>query len=173
LLFSSPEHLRDGRGPLPSPPMPKKTEEKDMSGLRTAWNPWREMNRLRREVDQMTNGDWWTNLRRTGAFPAVNALESKDGLLLTAELPGIDASQLEVHVDKDSVTIAGKRAAQQPREESYVRRERWFEHFRRTIDLPFDVDSDKCEAVYEKGVLTLKLARSPEHEPKKLSIKAG
>jgi HSP20 family protein len=54
-----------------------------------------------------------------------------------------------------------------------VRRERWFEPFRRTVELPFDVDPDKCEAVYEKGVLTLKLERRPEYEPKKLSIKAG
>jgi HSP20 family protein len=71
------------------------------------------------------------------------------------------------------VTIAGQRAAPATREDSYVRRERWFEPFRRTLELPFEVDADKCDAVYEKGLLTLKLARTPEHEPKKLTIKAG
>jgi HSP20 family protein len=133
------------------------------------------MNRLRQELDQMTNSEWWPNLRRTTAFPAINALESEKGLTLTAELPGIDASQLDVHVDKDSVTIAGQRAAASAgtKDESYVRRERWFEPFRRTIEVPFDVDPGKCEALYEKGVLTLKLERVPEHEPKKLTIKAG
>lgn len=147
-----------------------------MSGMRTVWNPWRDMNRLRQELDQMTNGEWWPNLRRTTAFPAINALQSEQGLTLTAELPGIDASQLDVHVDKDSVTITGQRAAAAPagtNDESYVRRERWFEPLRRTVELPFDVDPDKCEAVYEKGVLTLKLERQAEHEPKKLTIKAG
>jgi HSP20 family protein len=146
-----------------------------MSGLRTAWNPWREMNRLRQDLEQMTSGDWWPNVRRTAAFPAVNALESPSGLVMTAELPGIDTSQLEVHVDKDSVTIAGQRTAQPAgaTEESYVRRERWFQPYRRTVELPFDVDPERCEAVYEKGVLTLKLQRKPEHEPKKLTIKAG
>ncbi len=145
-----------------------------MSRIRTVWNPWRDMNRLRAELDQLSNGDLWPNLRRGTSFPAVNALQNDQGLTLTAELPGIDASQLEVHVDKDSVTIAGQRAAApETREESYVRRERWFEPFRRTLELPFDVDADKCEAVYEKGVLTLKLARTAEHEPKKLTIKAG
>jgi HSP20 family protein len=80
-----------------------------------------------------------------------------------------------VHVDKDSVTIAGQRAStlNETNDASYVRRERWFEPFRRTVELPFDVDPEKCEAVYEKGVLTLKLERMPEHEPKKLTIKAG
>jgi HSP20 family protein len=147
-----------------------------MSRMRTAWNPWREMNRLRQELDQLAGrGEWWPNLRQTTPFPAINALESEKGLTLTAELPGIDASQLDVHVDKDSITIAGHRATAPttPKDESYVRRERWFEPFRRTVELPFDVDPDKCEAVYEKGVLTLKLERRPEHEPKKLSIKAG
>jgi HSP20 family protein len=144
--------------------------------MRTVWNPLREMNRLRQELDQLAGrGEWWPNLRQTTAFPAFNALESEKGLVLTAELPGIDASQLEVHVDKDSVTICGHRAAtaEGAKDESYVRRERWYEPFRRTVELPFDVDSDKCEAVYEKGVLTLTLERRPEHEPKKLTIKAG
>ena len=147
-----------------------------MSGMRTVWNPWREMNRLRQELDQLSGGgDWWPNLRRTSAFPAMNAYQSENGLTLTAELPGLDAAQLDVNVDKDSVTIAGQRTAALPetKDESYVRRERWFEPFRRTIELPFDVDPEKCEAVYEKGVLTLKLQRVPEHEPKKLTIKAG
>ncbi len=145
-----------------------------MSRMRTVWNPWQDMNCLRAELDQLSSGQWWPHVRRGASFPAMNALQSEQGLTLTAELPGIDASQLEVHVDKDSVTIAGKRATPpETREESYVRRERWFEPFRRTIELPFDVDADKCEAVYEKGVLTLKLARTPEHEPKKLTIKAG
>ncbi len=146
-----------------------------MSRMTTVWNPWRDMNRLRQELDQLTNAEWWPNPRRMAAFPAINALENEKGLVLTAELPGIDASQLDVQVDKDSVTIAGQRAGApaDTKDESYVRRERWFEPFRRTVELPFDVDPEKCEAVYEKGVLTLKLERRPEHEPKKLTIKAG
>ncbi|HET6328889.1 MAG TPA: Hsp20/alpha crystallin family protein [Planctomycetaceae bacterium] len=146
-----------------------------MSTMRTVWNPWREMSRLRQELDHAAGREWWPHLRRPVAFPAFNALESPTGLTLTAELPGLDASQLDVHVDKDSVTVSGQRAAAPAgtKAESYVRRERWFEPFRRTIELPFDVDPEKCEAVYEKGILTLKLARVPEHQPKKLTIKAG
>ena len=65
--------------------------------------------------------------------------------------------------------------AVQPRsaEEDYVRRERWFEPFKRTVELPFDVDPEKCDASYEKGVLTIRLERRPELQPKKLTIKAG
>src|SRR5580700_3509490 len=107
-------------------------EDHKMSRMRTVWNPWRDMNRLRVELDQLSNGNWWPHVRSGASFPAINALQNEQGLTLTAELPGIDASQLEVHVDKD-----------------------------------------KCEAVYEKGLLTLKLARTPEHEPTKLTIKAG
>jgi HSP20 family protein len=146
-----------------------------MSTMRTVWNPWREMNRLRQELDHAAGGEWWPHLRRPAAFPAFNALESPTGLTLTAELPGLDASQLDVHVEKNSVTVSGQRAAAPAgtKQESYVRRERWFEPFRRTVELPFEVDPEKCEAVYEKGILTLKLARVAEHQPKKLMIKAG
>jgi HSP20 family protein len=142
--------------------------------MTTVWNPWREMHRLRREMDQLFNPEWWPAARRTGAFPPVNMWSNEQGVVLTAELPGIDPAELDVSVEKDSLTLCGKRAGQPAQEDDqFVRRERWFEPFSRTIDLPFEVDPDRCEASYEKGVLTLKLQRAPEHQPKKLTIKAG
>jgi HSP20 family protein len=140
------------------------------------WNPWREMNRVRREMDQLFNYDWRpATWQHHAEFPPINAWENENGLVLSAELPGADASKLDVSLEKDSVTISGERAAEagQPTAESYVRRERWFEPFKRTFELPFDVNPDKCEATYEKGVLTVRLERSPEQQPKKLTIKAG
>src|SRR5580704_4168558 len=86
-------------------------EDHKMSRMRTVWNPWRDMNRLKVELDQLSNGNWWPHVRSGASFPAINALQNEQGLTLTAELPGIDASQLEVHVDKNSVTITGQRAA--------------------------------------------------------------
>jgi HSP20 family protein len=133
------------------------------------------MNRLRREMDHLMNYEWAPLARGTAAFPSVNLLESEKGLVLTAELPGLDPAQLDVSLEKDSLTISGARASLSPdaEGENYIRRERWFEPFKRTIELPFDVDPDKCDASYEKGVLTVRLERRPEVQPKKLTIKAG
>jgi HSP20 family protein len=149
--------------------------EKTMSRMSTHWNPWREMNRLRHEMDHLFNPQWAPLARGTVAFPPVNVWENEKGLLLTAELPGLDAAQLDVALEKDALTIGGARAgdSSQNAAEDYVRRERWFEPFKRTIELPFEVDPEKCDATYEKGVLTVRLERRPEVQPKKLTIKAG
>jgi len=141
----------------------------------TLWNPWRDMNRLRREMDRLVNYEWAPLVRGTAAFPPVNVWENEKGLVLTAEIPGLDPSQLDVSLEKDSLTISGGRAggSTETPEENFVRRERWFEPFKRTVELPFDVDPEKCDASYEKGVLTVRLERRPELQPKKLTIKAG
>jgi HSP20 family protein len=133
------------------------------------------MNRLRRDMDQLMNYQWAPLARGTVAFPPVNIWENEKGLLVTAEIPGLDATQLDVSLENDSLTIAGARAGNGTpnAEEDYVRRERWFEPFKRTIELPFEVDPEKCDAAYEKGVLTVRLERRPEVQPKKLTIKAG
>jgi HSP20 family protein len=146
-----------------------------MTRMGTYWNPWREMNRLRRDMDQWMNYQWAPLARGTVAFPPVNVWENEKGLLLTAEIPGLDATQLDVSLENDSLTIAGARAGNGTphAEEDYVRRERWFEPFKRTIELPFEVDPEKCDAAYEKGVLTVRLERRPEVQPKKLTVKAG
>jgi HSP20 family protein len=146
-----------------------------MARMATLWNPWREMNRVRREMDHLMNYEWAPLARGKAAFPAVNVWENETGLVLTAEIPGLDASQLDVSLEKDTLTISGARIGGPTAnaEEDFVRRERWFEPFKRTVELPFDVDPDKCDASYEKGVLTVRLERRPELQPKKLTIKAG
>jgi|HubBroStandDraft_6_1064221.scaffolds.fasta_scaffold197722_1 HSP20 family protein len=146
-----------------------------MSRMATYWSPWREMNRLRREMDHFVNHQWAPLAHGTAAFPPVNLWENQTGLVLTAEIPGLDASHLDVSLENDTLTIAGGRAGgpAASEEEDYVRRERWFEPFKRTVELPFEVDSEKCDASYEKGVLTVRLERRPEAQPKKLTIKAG
>ncbi len=126
-------------------------------------------------ITEFEIGDAWPTVRRPAAFPAINAWENEKGLVLTAELPGLDPAQLDVSLEKDSLTIAGRRSetAEAKSDENFVRRERWFEPFERTVELPFDVDPDKCDATYEKGVLTIRLERAAAQQPKKLTIKSS
>src|ERR1700722_10042880 len=85
-------------------------EENAMSRIGTVWSPWREMNRLRREMDHLMHYEWAPLARGTSAFPPVNLWENEKGLVLTAEVPGLDASQLDVSLEKESLTISGGRA---------------------------------------------------------------
>src|SRR5579872_3226423 len=98
-----------------------------MSRLGTVWNPWHEVNRMRREIDQVFGQSFTGDRGQTSRFPAMNVVEQDGGLVLSTELPGIDASQLDVTLEKDSLTISGGRAdSPLAGDQNYVRRERWF-----------------------------------------------
>jgi HSP20 family protein len=138
------------------------------------WDPFREVERLRGEMDRLFSG-WRETMRpmATTAFPLVDLWTSESGALLSAELPGVAAKDLEISVLEDTVTIKGKRATLELGENDRLhRQERFGGEFVRTIQLPFRVDADKVEASYEHGVLELKLARPAEDQPRRIAIKA-
>ena len=143
-----------------------------MADWTTHWTPWTEMNRLQGELQRLFGGKPET-ARRT-RFPEVNVWEGDDRLILSASLPGIELSKIDLTVSRDSVTLRGGDSANELKdEEQWHRRERSSGAFDRTIELPFEVDPDKTDAVYEKGVLTLELHRPEEHKPKKVTIKSS
>ena len=77
-------------------------------------------------------------------------------------------------MSRDAVTLRGGNSDIELKEgEEWHRRERTSGVFDRTIELPFEVDPDQVEAVFEKGVLTLELQRPEEHKPKKVKIRSN
>ena len=109
----------------------------------------------------------------TVEFPATNVWVSEDNALVTAEIPGIDPSALEISVINDSLTLRGSRKAEDLKEgESYHRRERWSGQFTKTLELPFAVESGKVEARFAKGVLSVSLPRAEAEKPRKISVKS-
>ncbi len=138
------------------------------------WNPWRDLNRLRREFDRLYAPARAQSPARRGEFPLLNAWQNKECLVLTAELPGLDVETLDVTVNPDSIILSGRRLDAALNEgKTRVREERWNAPFERHVELPFEVDPQQTEATYEKGVLSIKLHRPAEHKPKKVTIKAG
>jgi HSP20 family protein len=88
-------------------------------------------------------------------------------------LPGIDPAKLDISIIGDSLTIGGVHESEKAEpERNYHRQERSFGSFRRSIKLPFQVDADKVEAIYEKGVLQLTLPRAEAEKPRKIAIKS-
>lgn len=142
-----------------------------MANWTTNWSPWTEMNRLQGELNRMFGGR--REAARRTQSPAVNVWEGDGRLVLTAELPGIEPDDIDVTVTRESVSLRGGSADVELNEgEAWHRRERGSEAFDRTIELPFEVDPDKTEASYEKGLLTLEMHQPEEHKPKKVSIKS-
>lgn len=133
-------------------------------------DPFTEVQRLQREMNRLFLG---ASEGYAHDFPAVNVWRSDGGAILTAELPGIDAAQLDISVVGDSLTISGNRDLETLREgESYHRQERAFGRFSRTLQLPFQMDAAKVEAKYDKGVLQITLPRVEAEKPRKINIKA-
>jgi HSP20 family protein len=112
---------------------------------------------------------------RGAPFPPVNLYESREGWVLTAEIPGVKSEDLEVSVEGERVTIGGKRVVEYPSEEgaSLHRRERQAGSFRRTFTLPEPADPEKTEAICRHGVLMVRIPRAESVQPRRISVQAS
>lgn len=138
------------------------------------WAPFRELDRLREEMNRVFAGYDDGAARPTADYPSINVWTSPDGMVVTAELPGVDSQALEVSAVADTLTIKGERKPLELAEgDVYHRQERGSGTFTRTLQLPFRVDPDAIEARFQKGVLQVELKRPAEERPRKISVRAG
>jgi len=138
-------------------------------------SPWREMARLQRDMNRLlsgtSRGPGWSV---APSYPAMNVWSDADGVVVTAELPGMDPEEIEISVQDDTLTLRGSRTLDEvPEGGTYHRRERGSGSFTRSFQLPFPVESAKVAASYEKGVLKVTLPRAEADKPKKIAIRAG
>jgi len=117
-------------------------------------------------------------VQRTFTFtvPAIDVAENPKAYKLTAELPGMEAKDVEVTVSGDMLTIKGeKRQETEEKEEDFYLCERSFGSFERSFTLPAGVDRDKISSGLVKGVLTVTLPKTAEAQKrhKKIAVKAG
>jgi HSP20 family protein len=137
-------------------------------------DPFREVRRLQDEMGRLAGALAPTGgpaaAAAAGGFPAVNVYAGRDGLAVVAELPGVEAGDLEVHAHRDTLTIHGVRRPAAEGEATYHRRERRSGAFTRTLQLPFRVDPERVEARLEDGVLRLSLQRPEEDKPRRIAI---
>ncbi|MGD0278916.1 MAG: Hsp20/alpha crystallin family protein [Smithella sp.] len=123
---------------------------------------------LQREINKLFSNVWQNT---TLDYPAVNVWEKDDSIIVTTELPGMDAEDINISVAGNMLTIAGMSKADPVKEgETYLRQERELGNFQRNFQLPFSVDSTKVEAKYEKGILQITLPGIKEDLPKKIKI---
>ena len=136
-------------------------------------SPRYEMERLRQEMDQLFNRAFGeARLQTPASYPAMNVWTNDGGVVVTAELPGVDPDDIEISVVGDTLTLSGSRRPDELKEgERYHRRERSAGNFTRTFQLPFRIEDDQVEAVFEKGVLHISLPRAEADKPKKITVK--
>ncbi len=98
--------------------------------------------------------------------------ENDNDYIVKASLPGVKPDNIDVTYRNGTLTISGEtRQEQNVEDERYHMRERSYCTFRRSVNLPGDIDPDKIDARFEDGVLTLQLPKSEEAKPKRIPIK--
>ncbi|MDA8161982.1 MAG: Hsp20/alpha crystallin family protein [Desulfobacteraceae bacterium] len=141
------------------------------------WRPFREVSNLRREMDKIWE-DFFGGRELLGAegtwVPAIDLSETKDALVVKAEVPGMDPKDIEVSMTGDLLTIKGEKKKQtEEKDENYHRIETRCGSFSRMIRLPVSVNTEKITATYEKGVLKLVLPKKEEAKPRQIEIKTA
>jgi len=101
----------------------------------------------------------------------IDVVETDDAYEVRASIPGVDPEHLQITVQENMVTIRGdSQEEQEKQEQRYLVRERRMGHFERAFMLPHPVDADKANAMFENGVLTLRLSKSESAKPKQIKV---
>jgi HSP20 family protein len=166
---------------------PVKTEEKKID--RPA--EWRPFESLRREIDRLFEdfqaGSWrspfgrsffdvtpfWRGDMSWGKAPAVDLVDKENAYEITAELPGMDESNIDVKFSDGTLTIKGeKKDEREEKKKDYYLSERRYGSFQRSFAVPGSVDTDKIEAHFKNGVLTVTLPKTVDarKSEKKIAI---
>ena len=150
----------------------------------TQWNPFREMEALRRELDRLIGGT--VADRRAGdpfraaflpgraarSYPLINLSEDSDNIYVEALAPGMNPDNLDISVIRNTLRISGEKQALSDdiKPEAFHRNERSAGRFTRAIELPTEVDGDKVTADYRDGVLHVKLPKAEAAKPKQINV---
>jgi HSP20 family protein len=162
---------------------------------RRSLSPWQPFESLRQEIDRLfddvTRGfaglpsyrrladfgpSWPWESTTSVAVPAVDVAEKEKEYQITAELPGLDESNVQVTLVDDVLTITGeKQEEKEEKDKNYHLSERRYGSFQRSFQLPPGIDQGKIEANFRNGVLTVLLPKAPDAQTKtkKIAIKAG
>lgn len=131
-------------------------------------DPFRDLRRLQGDITRALGAPL-----PAAEYPAVNVYANQDGVVITAELPGVNPEDIDISVHRETVTIKGKRDDLAADARGYHRQERRQGNFLRTISLPFLADTAKVKAEMTDGVLGLSLQRAEEDKPKRVSVSSS
>jgi HSP20 family protein len=140
------------------------------------WRPFGELGSFRREMDRLWNRFFGESPLSTTFteewLPSVDVSEAKDKVFVKAELPGLEAKDVDVTISGDVLTIKGeKKKEEEEKDGDHYCCERYYGSFQRTFRLPAGVKDDKVEATFDKGVLKIVLPKTEEAKKKAIEIK--
>ncbi|HZP36335.1 MAG TPA: Hsp20/alpha crystallin family protein [Methylomirabilota bacterium] len=145
--------------------------------MRGLMPPWVGVDTFRSEMDRLfellaeLKGS--ESLPLKGWAPSMDLSETKDSLVCTVEVPGMEEKDLQISLQENRLTIKGeKRKEREDKDEHHHRVERAYGAFARTVRLPVAVDAGKVTATVKKGVLTITLPKISAASGTAVPIKA-
>lgn len=136
-----------------------------------AWPELRELMDLHTDFNRVFDG--WATGHDGKLQPPVNAWVNDNGVVVDVELPGVDPATVDVSVVGNTLTVAGKRVNEAPETAKFYIAERPAGDFKRSLELPYGVESDKVTAHYANGVLRISLPRLESDKPRRIQIQAA
>jgi HSP20 family molecular chaperone IbpA len=106
-------------------------------------------------------------------LPPVDIYEDATGITLKADLPGVSRERLSVQVDQDTLVIEGEAAIEMPGDMEALYADLRTTQFRRSFTLSRELQIDQIDAQVQDGVLTLKVPKRAELQPRKIQINVG
>jgi HSP20 family protein len=140
------------------------------------WRPGGELSRLRKEMDNIWDrffGEPALTEPTTTWVPSIDVSETDSDIQVRAEVPGLEAKDIDVNVSGDRLSITGeKKREEERRGENYFTHERYFGAFQRMVRLPAEVQVENAEAEFKNGVLNIRIPKSAETKSKRIKIKS-
>jgi HSP20 family protein len=165
-------------------------KEGDQMATMMRWDPFQDLRDAQEEMAQMAqmaqmsprlahalglHAQQGSGREGTAAWaPPLDISERKDAYLVTVELPGVEADDLDITLEDGLLTIQGERHfAHDSSEQQFHRVERRYGAFRRAITLPAQVQAEQIQASFENGVLQIVVPKMEEAKPKRIQVRPG
>ncbi len=139
------------------------------------------VSRLRHEVDSLFDRYFREPLRGFDTealpaafrgFPRTDLSESDEDITIAMELPGVDPNEVRIDLTAGLLTVRGeKKQEREEKRKNYHFVERQFGSFQRTVQLPGTANTNKVDAVFKDGVLTITVAKQPGAKPRRIEVK--
>lgn len=147
----------------------------DMKKWLTPWEPLKELEEIRREIDdifEMRPFRFGLKPLLARSFsPAIDIIDKKDKLVVKAEVPGVDKKDMTISISDDELVIKGEvKREQEVNEKDYYHSERFYGTFSRSIALPAMVDKSKAKASYKDGILEITLPKAESEKSKEVKL---
>ena len=133
------------------------------------WDPFRDLSTIEDEFDRLMGRAY----SRSAWVPALDVRETEDLFEVTVDLPGMAPEDVSVTFEASVLTVSGTRQfSREETKETYHRIERSYGTFARQIKLPRTADTEKIEASFDKGVLTVTVPKAEAAKPRTIEVKA-